>query len=321
MDEVKSEEVVTGSFENKLKESFFGTAVGKTVRKKEAVRSEINTKGVNRRFNGLWDIKFTIGSETFENIVEFLGEIGYDVILKFRKNEMVIYIIDVSTTHVAYINIAKTDFAEYEVVGITEDNEKVVYIDISIVNDLMINKDYPIEIYIDTLSKRELYIVNGKEIVSKRLNSMDDNLSLTLQTYKRADEKIYSLIENNEYQKVVVVHNALKNLLNSIAKKGGKDKDVKFVNVILGLREIDFRIEDDQKNSSILLSGEDVLVYPISEDKIELNIEYFKKFNKLKLSYPVSLYCKGTMPLVFETKLGGGSIKLYFVVAPRVSTE
>lgn len=306
--------------ENKLKDSFFGTTnIGKAIKRKESPKTEINTKGINRKHTEQWDIKLSIGSKTFQNIVNFLSETGYDVVLKFRKNEMIMYIIDLSSTHVSFISIAKTEFAEYEVVGLTNDNEKVCFVDISIVEDLMVNEDYPIDVYIDTLDTMMYHIVNGKEVVSRRILSMDDNLSLVLQSYKSSDEKVQLLIGSSEYQKVVVVHNALKTVLNSIAKKGGKDKDVMLVNMNIGPREIDFRIQGELKRASVLLSGEDILVYPMKSEVLEMKIEYFKKFSKLELSYPVNLYCNREMPLIFETKLGGGGIRLYFIVAPRVS--
>jgi hypothetical protein len=307
--------------ENKLKESFFGTSVGKAIKKKDPVKTEINTKGINRKHTEQWDIKFSTGSKTFTNITNFLSETGYDIILKFRKNEMIMYIIDPSSTHVSYISIAKTEFAEYEVVGITKDSEKVVYMNISIVDDLMINEDHPIDVYIDTLNTMMYHIVNGKEVVSRRLNSMEDNLSLLLQSYPSADEKVRALITDDNYQRVTIVHNALKTVLNSIAKKGGKDKDATLLNMYLELHDIDFRIEGELKKASVLLSGEDILVYPIRPETLEMKVEYFKKFSKLELSFPVNLYCNNLMPLVFETKLGGGGIRLYFIVAPRVNID
>jgi hypothetical protein len=231
------------------------------------------------------------------------------------------YIIDPSSTHVSYISIAKTEFAEYEVVGITKDSEKVVYMNISIVDDLMINEDHPIDVYIDTLNTMMYHIVNGKEVVSRRLNSMEDNLSLLLQSYPSADEKVRALITDDNYQRVTIVHNALKTVLNSIAKKGGKDKDATLLNMYLELHDIDFRIEGELKKASVLLSGEDILVYPIRPETLEMKVEYFKKFSKLELSFPVNLYCNNLMPLVFETKLGGGGIRLYFIVAPRVNID
>jgi hypothetical protein len=62
-------------------------------------------------------------------------------------------------------------------------------------------------------------------------------------------------------------------------------------------------------------------VYPTRPEVLELKIEYFKKFSMLMLDHPVNLYCCQAYPLVFETKLGGGGIKVYFIVAPRVNIE
>lgn len=313
--------------DEKLSETFFKGKIGISSEKSESKSSSITTKRINRRFNDEFDIKFSIGSETFENIIGFLGEIGHDIIFRFKKKELILYIIDVSTTHVAYVSIPNTELTEYIVkdknIGnkaSDEENsensdEAVVYVDCSIIKKLAINKEYPIDIYIDRFNKKRFYVVNGKERVSKLLQSMDDNLSNTLQTYKGSTDKINALLGESSYQKIVVVHTGLKWIFNSLAKK--ESDDVKLVNIFLRKHEIDFRIEEDTQDASILLTGEDVLVYPITEDEFGYNIEYFSKFNKLKLGHPVSIYCNSNMPLMFETKLGGGNIKLYFVIAPR----
>jgi hypothetical protein len=310
---------------NKLRDDFFGTTnIGKAIKKKEPIKTDVSNKHNNRRHTEQWDIKFSTGSLTFVNIINFMSEIGYDIILKFRKNEMVLYIIDPSNTHVSHITMAKTEFAEYEVVGLTKDgenNEKVVYLNISIVEDLMINEDHPIDVYIDTLKTMMYHIVNGKEIVSRRLNSMSDDLSHILLSYKEADQKLQALIADDNYQRVTVVYTALKNVMNSISKKAGKDKDTALLNIHLGLHDIDFRIEKELTRSSILLSGEDLMVYPMRPEVLEMKVEYFKIFGKLELGYPVKLYCCESMPLVFETKLGGGGIRVYFIVAPRVNID
>lgn len=309
--------------DDKLSETFFKSGIGAISGKNELKSSSITTKRFNRRFFDEYDIKFSIGSETFENIIEFFGEIGYDIIFRFKKKELILYIIDVATTHVAYVSIPHTELTEYVVKdsssknGMIEENsdEVVVYVDCSIIKKLTVNKEYSIDIYIDRFNKKRFYIVNGKERVSKLLQSMDDSLSNTLQSYKGSTDKITALLGEGSYQKVVVVDRGLKWVLNSLAKK--ETDEIKLVNMVIKKHEIDFRIEENVEDSSVLLSGEDVLVYPITEDEIECNIEYFCKFNKLKLSHPVSIYCNSNMPLMFETKLGGGNIKLYFVIAPR----
>lgn len=314
--------------DEKLSEMFFKGKLGTSSEKTESKSSSITTKRINRRFSDEYDIKFSIGAETFENVIGFLGEIGHDIIFRFKKKELILYIIDVSTTHVGYVIIPNTELTEYVVKDNNfgnEDNkngensknsdEVVVYVDCSIIKKLAINKEYPIDVYIDRLNKKRFYIVNGKERVSKLLQSMDDNLSNTLQSYKGSTDKINALLGESSYQKIVVVHTGLKWIFNSLAKK--ESNDVKLVNIFLRKHEIDFKIEEDTQDSSVLLTGEDVLVYPITEDEFEYNIEYFSKFNKLKLGHPVSIYCNSNMPLMFETKLGGGNIKLYFVIAPR----
>lgn len=301
---------------SKLSETFFKSDAG--IKSGEPKSSSITTKRINRRFNDEFDIKISIGAETFENIIEFLGEIGNDIIFRFKSKELILYILDVSTTHVAYVSISNTELTEYIIKDSTSgenSDEVVVYVDCSIIKKLTVNKEYPIDIYIDRINKKRFYIVNGKERVSKLLQSMDDNLSNTLQSYKGSTDKITALLGESSYQKVVVVQNGLKWVLNSLSKKASDE--VKLVKMVLKKHEIDFRIEEDVQDASVLLSGEDVLVYPMTDDELECSIEYFSKFNKLKLTHPISLYCNSNMPLMFETKLGGGNIKLYFVIAPR----
>jgi hypothetical protein len=53
-------EVKTPVFENKLSNSFFGTSVGKAIKRKEQPKTEISTRGINRRFTEQWDIKFSM---------------------------------------------------------------------------------------------------------------------------------------------------------------------------------------------------------------------------------------------------------------------
>lgn len=339
---------------DKLLETFFKSGIGDISGKSQLKSSSITTKRINRRFFDEFDIKFSIGAETFANIIGFLGEIGYDVIFRFKPKELILYIMDVATTHIAYVSIPNTEVTEYiikeydtrnsdieeneedegsemgngkyENGEIDENNKKierlqrkpnevVVYVDCSIINDLAINKEYPIDIYIDRFNKKRFYIVNGKGRVSKLLQFMNDNINNTLQSYKGSTEKITDLLKESSYQKIVVVQSGLKWIFNSLSKK--ESDNVKLVNVVLKKHEIDFRIERDVQDSSDLLSGEDVLVYPITEDEFECSIEYFSKFNKLKLGHPVNMYCNSNLPLLLETKLGGGDIKLYFVIAPR----
>lgn len=299
----------------KVSETFFSSEIRETEKKLE--KTEMAIKGSNRRFEEKWDIKFTMGSETFENIINFLNEIGFDVIMRFSKKDVKIYIMDISTTHAAHVIFDRTEFAEYVVQGVDENSEKVVYIDTGIVGQLMINKDYPVDFYVDTEKEKRFYVVCGKEIVSKRLNSMNDELNATIQGYKNSYPKLKSLLDMKEFQKIVVNQGALKNVLASLSKKSGGNKACTLVDVVLKKNEIDFKISDETKYSSILMSGEDALVYPLREDEVMLNLEYCKKFSKLKLSYQSNLYISSVLPFIFETKLGAGKVNIYFVVAPR----
>lgn len=301
--------------ELKLSEGFFEARLD-TKLGKEAEKTEFTTKGVNRKLDKKYDIKFTAGSELFSNILEFIHEIGYDVIMRFGLRRMHMYMVDVSNTHLVHVMFDKTEFAEYVVEGIDENSEKVIYLDTSLINDFEVNKDYPIDFYVDTKDEMKAYIANGKEIAWRRLNSMAATMNNTLQGYKESEIKLKSLLELEKYQKIVVNQGALKSVLRSVSKKTGR-KDVNFLVIKLRKNEIGFEMESKDRGSSIVLSGEDVLVYPQKEDSLNINIDYFKKFNKLKLTYQCIMYINSDLPLVYETKLGAGRIGVYLIIAPR----
>lgn len=318
-------------------------------------KPEMSVKGVNRKFTKKWDIKFTIGSVLFKNIMEFLNEMSYDILFRFRKKEMKIYIRDPSDTHMTHVMFSNLEFAEYVVRDITDidsdignyinsdihgdidskkddkekqrkdDNEKsneiiekVFYVDMSIINDIIVSEDYPIDFYI-SLDEKKCYLVCGKEMVYSRLMSMSDKSNRTLFEYKLSEVKLDKMIKNDMYQKIVITHSAFKAMMNSLSLKTNKEKNVSIMAIKFNINEIDFLIEQDLKGSSYLISGNDVIVYPLRSDKILVNTMFLKKFNKLKFTYQVTIYFSSSgLPLMLETRLGAGKIFIYFGIALRV---
>ena len=316
---------------DKPSEMFF---VDKTVPKessKEKSKASSDTtnfigKGANRHLDKSWNIKFTVGSELFKNIIEFIETVGYDTLMIFRKKEVSMLIIDKMQTHAISIKINRIEFIDYIVKDLKDDDdEKVVYIDTSIITDeLSINEKYPIDVYIDTLELNRFYIVNAKEIVGRQLEALNttDAMESIVNKNKSMQNSIINMILGENYQKVIVNQIPFANLIKSMTKKTSKDKDsLTIATLCLRKHELDFVIEKDIQSTSVVLSGEDILVYPIREDEVRFNLEFFNKFGKLKLTYAVILYISGGMPLVLETKLGGGKVVIHYLIAPRVDED
>lgn len=288
-------------------------------------------KGANRRLDEPWNIHFTIGSQTFVNLITLINEIEYDALFLFKKKELIIISIDKGTTHASTIKFEKTEFSDYVVKGLEkDDDEKTVYIDISIIIDeLSINENNPIDFYIDTLEKNRFYVINGKEIVRKQLTSTNVGAESILQKYKNFLAMMDRLIKDGRYQKVIANQVPLSILTKSLSKKKSqkKDSDV-VVDMLLNKNELDFRIEDEVRGSSIVLSGEDVMVYPIEDDRVRFMLDYIIKFGKLKLTYNVAMYLCGekigisnSLPIILESRFGGGRITCSYLIAPRVDED
>ncbi len=303
-------------------QSFFGSIGKDNKDKKEQKPEEFIKKGSNRKITEPYDIHFMIGSAFFSNLVEFTSEVGYDVVLWFKKKEMKLVMIDASQTHGLSISFDKIEFADYSVNGLeNDDSEKLVYIDLSIISeDLLINENYPIDFYIDTVQNNRFYVVCGKEMVRKQLESVSLGDDSVLTTRKKFDNSIHRIAENSGYQKVVVNMNSMNGLIKSLNKKKSKVKEKSTYLFIYSRRgELDFIIENEVKGSSYVLSGEDMLVSPINECKIELVLEFLTKMSKLKLTYNPTFYIGANLPIMVETRLGGSKIILCYLIAPRDS--
>ncbi len=278
-------------------------------------------KGNNRKLEENWNVKVTVGADFFDETFRFLRELGYSTIFRFDKGGMKIFILDPSTSHAAYVLVDKTEMAEYTNKD-DSDGETVIYVDMDILEEMLLNNKYPVDIYFDTLEKKRMYIVNGKEVVRRRLNSID-NKDNTNSTYEMYLDKIMSWIKNENTFKVGVGYNGFKGVMGSLVRKKGNQKETILVDIKFGKSEIDFVVggsEDEVKSSSIMMYGEDILVRGIRDVKMRFNLEYLVKLGKLKFNNNVSFYVNENLPLVVESKFGTGKIIVYYFIAPRLET-
>lgn len=312
--------------DEKLNEKFFGNEnKDKQIDSEKFIEEksdEMVSKSSNRKLNEKWDIHFCIGTETFQNIIGILKNVGLDTIFRFTKNDLKIYVVDVANTHSAIATFHKTEFAVYEVqIDDVDDGIKDIYIDTSIFGEFIeLDKSYPTDIYIDTLLKKKFYVANGKEIAYTKLNVMnvEGGGSSTLSQYKTLYDRVQNLLKNEEVQKIVVEQKSMVQVIKSISKKGSKDKDANVISVYCYKNGIEFSFDVGTRGSDISLMGNDLLVYPIKDTKIQIDIDYIKELKELKFSYQCNMWIHNDFPLVLETKMGGGNIVLLFIIATRV---
>lgn len=322
-------ETIDGSKNDNIGESFFLSGKGEKDKKPEKSDSKpmgdagsFISKGSNRILDEPWNIHFTVGGQLFANMIEFMNQIDYNAAFQFKKNEMNMMIVDGGNTHLSSIRFEKTEFSDYTIKDLKDENdEKFIYIDISIItNELTIDDSHPIDMYVDTLVKNRFYAVCGKEIAWKQLNSISisDEINAISKKYNSLKDTVKRMIEIPDYQRIVVAQVALSNLIKSLSKKRSKKKDeVVGCHLSLFKDRLTFLIKDEVKGNDIELSGEDILVYPTSIDSSGFNIDYFIKFGKLKTSYTTTMYLHEGLPIIFESRLGGGKIVLYYLIAPR----
>lgn len=289
---------------------------------------DIIGKGNNRKLDEKWDIKVTVGADFFDDIFRFLREMKYNTIFRFSGDGMKVYVLDGSTSHAAYVLVDKTEMAEYVNNLVLEGDggegsegktEEVIYVDMDIVEDMLLNNKYPVDIYFDVSEKKRMYIVNGKEIVRRRLDSLD-NKDDTNSTYEMYLEKINSWKNNERTFKMSVGYNGFKAVVGSLERKKGKQKETKKVNIKFGVDNIEYIVggnEDEVKSSSIMMYGEDILVRGVRPVEKIFNLEYVVKFGKLKFNNNISFYVNESLPMVMESKFGAGKIIAYYVIAPR----
>lgn len=295
--------------------------------------NEIIGKGTNRKFDKKWNIKICMGTEFFDGLFRYLREMGYSTVFKFNEKEVRIYVIDPSKTHAGIVAIDKTEMAEYELKGLGLGPESalgvdgkakdiIVYVDTDVIEDMGLNAKYPVDLFFDIIgaggekSEKKMYIVNGKELVSRKVNSME-NKDGTLGMYEEYEKRMFTWIKDENCFRMSVSSNGLKGALVSLEKK--KKAEIKLVSTMFKKNEIEFVAENEVRRHSSLIYGEDIVVGGSRDVENIYNLENLVKFGKLKLTNYVSLYIKENSPLVFETKLGSGKIVLYYLIAPNVS--
>lgn len=286
--------------------------------------TEFTTKGSNIKFDKPYDIKFTIGADIFTNVINFMKAINLDILYKIKKDGIRLYTRDVANTHVSAIKFKRTEFAEYDIskLNFNETDEYLVYVDMSFIDDLSIKKGYPVDVYIDMTESKRLYIVCDKDIVWRRLNSMTDSDNV-IDTYKKEEDIINGFVSNKNMKKIVYNFVSFKDLLNSLNKKYDSKDKKSSGSVILQATSsrVGFTIEDELKGGEFWLQGNNVVIFPLEDVSVELSIEYIQIFNILQLNNQVNTYLDSSLPAVFTTRLGGGSITVFFIIAPRIDNE
>lgn len=290
----------------------------------KSISDEFAAKLTNKSLEEPYNIHFTINGQIFSSIMEFLNSIDYKVFMVFNHNEIIFIVLAGGDTHMAIVNFEKSELINYEIKRESnKNNEEMIYIDISlIVDELDINENYNIDFYVDTLINNRYYVISGKQDVYRQLDSMNE-LNAVDSVYNRYYSRkgmLDRVIIKTEYQKVVVSHTSLSNLIKILSKLKSKRKnEVIPCSLLLKKDKLIFSVKNDTKGSNIELSGDDIIVYPIDEDMTDCNIEYFNKFGKLKTTYTTTLYIyKSKLPIIFENRMGEGKILVRYVIAPRV---
>jgi len=262
-----------------------------------------------------YDIKFTIGAELFENIATFMNYISYDVAISFRKDCVILRNIDPSMTHRARVTIDKTELSEYI---IPDDGETDILVDFSLIESLDVQKKMPVDVYVDMTKKQRLYFVCGKSEVYNRLVDPSKATDII-----RSDEKLDSLLERDEYERFVVLPDVLSKALNSTKKRREKRENMA-TRIVYNKNFVSFNVEDidyQMFGKRYVMSGSDALVYPLTDGYVIVSTEYLITFSKLNLTQQVTMYMANSLPLFFDTRLGGGNIKVLFVIAPRIERD
>ncbi|MDD3474404.1 MAG: hypothetical protein PHP08_00690 [Candidatus Dojkabacteria bacterium] len=294
----------------------------------ESRSMEFTGKSSNRKMDSSvkYDIHFTLGGGTFNNIISFLSEVEYTIALCFRKKEVCMISIEGGNSHGAFAKFQNIEFSYYSIDSLKDEkDEKWILIDTSVITDeLSINEEKPVDMYIDTIEKNRFYIINGKEKVEKQLNTMStsDGEDALVKKHKGFESMLTRLTGDEKYQKTVINYAPLTGLMKSLLKKTDKSKDVTTLcSLYITKYELDWRVGDEVKQSSIMLSGEDIVVYPLKDDVFKFSLKFFNKFGKLKLNNSVEMYICGQMPIVLLSKLGGGGVRIWFLLAPRTDND
>ncbi len=291
----------------------------------ESRSNEFTGKTTNRKLDEPYNIHFTIGSGIFSNLILFLSDIDYNVALLFRKKEVQMIAIDPGDSHGSVVRFDKIELSDYTHNLEKDDDEKWIMIDTSVItDDMSINEEKPIDFYVDTLQKNRFYVINGKERVGRQLNSVNtsDGIDALLKRHKNFEHTIQRLTTDEKYQKVVVNYAPLLNAIKSLSKKTDKQKDASTLCTLYVTKyDLDWRIENEVKSSSIMLSSDDVVVYPLKDDIFRFNLKFFNKFGKIKLTSSAEMYISGQMPIILSSRLGGGGLRIWFLLAPRIDGD
>ncbi len=291
----------------------------------ESRNSEFSGKTSNRKLDKKWNIHFTLGSGTFSNLVLFLSDIDYNIAFLFRKREVQMVAIDPGDSHGSVIKLDKIELSDYTSNLEKDDDEKWILIDSSVITDEMsINEEKPVDFYVDTLDKKRYYVINGKEQVERQLNTVDtsDGTDALLKRHKNFSNSVSKLITDERYQKIVVNYAPLTSLIKSLSKKTDKSKDTTTLcSLYLTKYDLDFRVASEVKSSSIMLSSDDLMVYPLKDDIFKFSLKFFNKLGKLKFNNTVEMYICGEYPIIVSTRLGGGGVRTWFLLAPRMDSD
>lgn len=294
----------------------------------EIRNSEFVGKSSNRKLDSSieYNIHFTLGCSTFTNIIGFISEVNYNVAFCFRKREVQIISIDEGDAHGAIVRLDKIEFSDYGIKGLEKDDEeKWILIDTSIItDDMSFNEEKPVDFYVDTINKNRFYVINGKEQVERQLNSIktSDADDALLKKHKSFYSVIQRLTKDERYQKTVVNYSPFTGVLKSLSKKTDKQKDASTLCTLhLTKYDLDFRIENETKSSSIMLSSDDIMVYPLRNDTFKFNLKFLNKLGKFKLNNVVDAYVSGSLPIIFSSRMGGGGAQMWYLLAPRIDSD
>jgi len=304
--------------------------------KNQSQTDEMIGKSSNRVLNEKWNIKIQFAADFFTETFSFIKEMGFNTVFGLTSRQVKIYKINhPDNTHLTYITIDKTEMSEYintdfvlnndmlnEDKQETPENELLVYAEFDIIDEMAVNNKYPVDIYFDTKEKNTMYIVNGKAIESRRLNEITND-DPSISSYKTYYDKMLGFMKHENTVKTTVSHVSLSNVLSILSmKKTKKDKSSSgILKIKFGLSEIDFLTGNDIKSSSIQMYGDDIAIRGHRETSIILMLDFLVKFKKLKLGSNVTFHINEGLPLVMETRFGAGKIRLFYLVAPRESSE
>lgn len=274
----------------------------------------------NRKFDGRYDIKITMGPLYFAEFMRFMKDINYDILMIFQKEKIKFYTIHSSKSLGALISLDNVEVADYE---IKTDQEIRCLLGIEFVDKITLNEQYAVDMYID-LRDNKVSVINGKEISWTRLASTK-NENILLSSFEGVESRINEWTDINSASKLtkIVLGSTLRGVLQSLDKKRPDKKSKMKVDVEFKKNEIDFTVSNQNGGSSIQMYGEDIVESNLKETIINTySLEYLAKFGKFKQFFNnINLYVKTDHPLVMETTMGSGGIVIQYFVAPHLATE